>query len=483
MTPLLHWQHRLGEEWLIGLDSYRFDQVVHQRMEEVKHSHLPAAQENNRPLKILLAEPDPLTFLASFLAACGTNCHVFLANPDWADAEWQQVLHLVQPDVVWGSEEKKGTSHTRNQRTDVTPIHPLSPSPYPLILIPTGGSSGKIRFVMHTWKTLLASVEGFLQYFGVDRVHSYCVLPLYHVSGLMQFMRSFISGGTLVIQPFKAFVRGELPPIQPEDYFLSLVPTQLQRLLSPTHPISPTHPTTPPPLSRFHTILLGGAPAWSDLLEAARKQHLRLAPTYGMTETASQIATLKPEDFLAGRTGCGNGLPHAQIAICGLDGEKLAADQVGIIRIRAESLALGYYPQPFDQAEFEPDDLGYFDRAGQLHIVGRRSDKIVTGGENVFPVEVEAAIRDTDLVQDVCVLGVDDRHWGQAIVALYVPEREKVSQVELQTAIATRLSRYKHPKYWIVLDELPRNRQGKLNREQLEAIVRRELQTRNAAIP
>jgi O-succinylbenzoic acid--CoA ligase len=473
MTPLLHWQRRLGEEWLIGLDSHRFDRVVQHRLEALHHSPLPSAEEHNRPLKILLAEPDPLTFLASFLAACSTNSHIFLANPNWADAEWQQVLHMVQPDLIWGSEERKGTL----KRAEVTPIHPLSPSPSPLILIPTGGSSGKIRFVMHTWNTLLASVEGFRQYFGVDRINSFCVLPLYHVSGLMQFMRSFVSGGTLVIQSFKPFARGERPPIQPEDYFLSLVPTQLQRLLSPTHP------TSLPPLSRFHAILLGGAPAWSDLLETARRYHLRLAPTYGMTETASQIATLRPEDFLAGEVGCGNMLPHAQITIYGLEGERLAPGQVGIIRIQAKSLALGYYPQPFDQVEFEPDDLGYFDTAGQLHIVGRRSDKIVTGGENVFPVEVEAAIRDTDLVQDVCVLGVDDRHWGQTIVALYVPEREKVSPAQLQTAIATRLSRYKHPKYWIVLDELPRNRQGKLNREQLEAIVRRELQTRNVTTP
>ncbi|MCZ0903636.1 AMP-binding protein, partial [Microcoleus sp. HI-ES] len=257
------------------------------------------------------------------------------------------------------------------------------------IMIPTGGSSGKIRFAIHTWETLTASVQGFQQYFQADKINSFCVLPLYHVSGLMQFMRSFTTKGKLAIQPFKELENGQICDIEPEEFFISLVPTQLQRLLQ--------NPDTANWLGRFHSVLLGGAPAWPELLETARNYQIKLAPSYGMTETASQIATLKPEDFLAGNNSSGQTLPHAQITIRSANGEILCDNQIGNIAVNAKSLALGYYPENFaDRQYFQLDDLGFFDQNNYLNIVGRSSDKIITGGENVFPAEVEAVVRSTN---------------------------------------------------------------------------------------
>ena len=441
-TPLTHLQQRATDDWLVGYDSREFFELSDQLYQEYR------AATQATPLKVLLVEPDPFRFLAHFIAACAAECHVFLANPNWVEAEWQQVFALVQPDLVIGSE-----AESINYLVLVSPLphSPTPPLPHSLILIPTGGSSGKIRFVMHTWETLMSSVQGFRQYFKVDRVNSCCVLPLYHVSGLMQFLRSFISGGKLVLLPFKSLQAGIYPLFNPAEFFLSLVPTQLDRLLSPLPPCPPALP--------FHTILLGGAPAWPKLLEQAKDRGIRLAPTYGMTETASQIATLKPEDFLVGRTGCGQVLPHAQIEI-----------RDGTIAIRSASLALGYYPNCFENGIFQPDDLGYFDDRGSLHIIGRTSDKIITGGENVFPAEVEAAIRATGLVQDVCVIGVGDRHWGQAVSALYVP-LTGTGLGQIQTALENTLSKFKRPKQWIAVETLPRNAQGKLDRAQIEQLV------------
>jgi O-succinylbenzoic acid--CoA ligase len=190
------------------------------------------------------------------------------------------------------------------------------PIPIPnTIMIPTGGSSGKIKFAIHTWDTLMASVRGFTQYFQLNKVNSFCVLPLYHVSGLMQFMRSFTTGGKLAILPFKELDSSQIYNIEPSEFFISLVPTQLQRLLEKPDLITW--------LSQFETVLLGGAPAWNELLEKARFYRIRLAPTYGMTETASQIATVKPDDFLNGKISSGQTLPHAQITICNQKGEVL----------------------------------------------------------------------------------------------------------------------------------------------------------------
>ncbi len=470
-TDLMQHVHR---DWLVGCDHDTFLQLtteIHRRLAAYKARVAAKQSPNHPPLRILLAEPDPVQFLARLLAAITTShCHLFLGNPDWSSREWQQVFDQVQPDVVWCPpavmENWARLDWTQGAHPlDAPMAEPVQTILHPdtLIMVPTGGSSGHIRFVMHTWETLMTAVKGFQAYFQAQTVNSFCVLPLYHVSGLMQVLRSLTSGGRLVVMPFKALMGGDRGSIDPADFFLSLVPTQLQRLLQ-----NRDHARW---LSRFHTILLGGAPAWNELLATARSQRLRLAPTYGMTETAAQIATLKPQDFLQGATSCGQVLPHVQIQVRRLSGESLDSRHPGTLTIQSAAVALGYYPQFFPQREFSTDDLGFVDAQGHLHIVGRYSDKIITGGENVYPAEVEAAIRATGFVQDVGVIGLGDRQWGQVIIALYVPVHPHLTPTLLQDALQRTLSKFKHPKHWIALEKLPRNAQGKLNRPVLEQLA------------
>ena len=448
-TPIEYLKKRTNDDWLIGEDSRQFTSLAEQLF-------LQLIQENQP--KILLAEPEPIKFIASFVAAVAAGCPVFLCNPNWVKQEWQQVLDLVQPDIILGQD----IAADRQQRYSSIP-YPQSPVPNS-IMIPTGGSSGKIRFAIHTWETLMASVQGFRKYFQLTQVNSFCVLPLYHVSGLMQFMRSFTSGGKLVIQPFKALEAGEKYNIEPSEFFISLVPTQLQRLLQ--------NPELAAWVSHFQTVLLGGAPAWQELLEQARHQNIRLAPTYGMTETASQIATLKPEEFLKGNNSSGQILPHVKVTIRSPNNEILDINKTGIITIQANSLALGYYPETFpNNHKFQVDDIGFIDKQGDINIIGRNSNKIITGGENVFPSELEAAIRATGLVADICIIGLPDSHWGEIVTAIYIPSNPEISTNTLQTAIENKLSKFKRPKQWIPVKTLPRNSQGKINLEELEKIA------------
>ncbi|MEC4986819.1 MAG: 2-succinylbenzoate--CoA ligase, partial [Oscillatoria sp. PMC 1076.18] len=341
------------------------------------------------------------------------------------------------------------------------------------IMIPTGGTSGKIRFAIHTWSTLTASVTGFFHYFEAKPVNSFCILPLYHVSGLMQFLRSLITNGKILILPYKTFkatiYENRLSShnsifnlLEIQDYFISLVPTQLQFILE----------KNPAWLAKFKTVLLGGAPAWEALLVTARKQNIKLAPTYGMTETASQIITLKPNDFLAGNSSSGKTLPHAQVLIYSDEHQILPPNKIGKIAINTASLCLGYYPQISQNHKyFLTDDLGFFDNQGYLNIVGRSSKKIITGGENVFPSEVEAAILATNLITDVCVIGLLDKTWGQVVCAIYVPKNTQISETEIKTALNRKLSKYKQPKKWITVTNLPRNPQGKINYQQIKKIA------------
>lgn len=455
-------QQRSPEAWLMGLDAARLIVRSQQRCQELQ----PRLAASGNPPVILLATAEPVEFLAGFIAACTAACPVFLGNPHWAEAEWRQAMALIAPDLLWqGPDDRRFENHVSepvfSKRQNWAGQH-TSP-----IFVPTGGSTGQVRFAVHTWETLTASVEGFRQYFAVDRVHSCCLLPLYHVSGLMQFLRSFLSGGRLAVLP-PSVVETGLTEFDPAGFFLSLVPTQLQRALA--------HPEAIDWLRQFRTVLLGGAPAWPDLLEQGQAAHIPLAPTYGMTETASQVATLKPEEFLNGQTGSGRVLPHARIEILNEQGQALGAGQVGTIAIQARSLCLGYYPAnpaPGQTHSHLTDDLGYFDANQVLHLIGRSSHKIISGGENIFPPEVEAAIRASGLVADVCVVGLPDRHWGEIVVAVYVPSTVQHSGTvtQLQAALTDRLSRFKHPKRWIAVAELPRSPQGKLNYRQIQQIA------------
>ncbi|MGC9526284.1 MAG: 2-succinylbenzoate--CoA ligase [Limnospira sp.] len=441
----------LSNHWLIAKSGDRFQSIADRRLTEFKDYH----RRTGTPANILLAEPEPVAFLATFLAAVISESPVILGNPNWAIAEWQQVFNRIKPDLKFGN--IPDILDTNNSRSHLPPAS---------ILIPTGGTSGTVKFAVHTWETLAASADGFRQYFERSQIDSFCVLPLFHVGGLMQFVRSLTSGGRLVIFPWRSLMDGNYPELDISDFFISLVPTQLHRLLQ--------HPKTANWLSKFATVLLGGSPPWPELLNQTRSHQIRLSPTYGMTETASGVVTLKPEEFLAGNNTTGRTLPHAKVIILDDSEKPLKSHQTGRISIQSKSLTQGYNTDIDAEkiTQLITDDLGYFDDRGYLTIVGRRGDKIITGGENVFPAEVEAAILATGLVADVCVVGKRDRDWGEVVTAVYVPQNRAISVEMLKNAIGDRLSGYKRPKHWISVEKLPRNDRGKINRKLLmEQIV------------
>lgn len=427
-----------------------------------KLKQLQQLNHRNRSVRILITQPSPVEFLGSICGAIAHGqSHIFLGNHHWQKSEWQQVLEIVKPDLIWGD---LGFDYDPNYHLDDKQVNPDLPEL--LIMIATGGTSGKLKFVMHTWQTLKASVQGFQKYFQVNQINSCCVLPLYHVSGFMQFMRAILTDGQLFILPgYKELFNQTKYPIQPTNFFISLVPTQLQRLLDSADDHLIRY------LAEFATVLLGGAPAHPQLLKTAREYQIKLAPTYGMTETASQIATLKPADFLQGMSNSGQVLPHAEINIYNQENNILFTNQTGIIKIKSDSLGLGYYPQFFRDQEFITDDLGYFDQQNYLHIIGRDQEKIISGGENIFPAEVEAVIYQTNLVIDICVIGLPDPDWGEIAIALYTTSQPVVDATVLTNSLQGLLSKYKQPKYWLKLDTIPRNDQGKINRSVLREIA------------
>ncbi len=447
--PEVLWQ-RVRKDWLIAdVSSETWFEWVRDRQQQLSAYPQPASR------LVLVAEADPALFLASVWAALLSNWSVALANPNWGSQEWQSVSERIHPDIIWGQNAQALTSNA-----------PTALSA-PKILIPTGGSSGNIKFAHHTWQSLMASVNGFRQYFSPNGglINAYCVLPVYHVSGLMQALRAWASGGQVAIAPFKQL---EATPsthlTDPKDWYISLVPTQLERLIRAKKGTW---------LSQFQAVFLGGAPPWPSLLDRAMALKIPLSLSYGMTETAAMVTALKPDDFLKGIRSSGRSLPHAMIEILADKRSpllsKTGSDRIGQIMIRSTAIAPIISGSKAQQNALYTDDLGYLDADEHLHITGRASHKIISGGENIFPAEVEAALRNTGQVQDVCVLGWPDSQWGEVVVAAYIPMRPEISAQSLREAIASTISRYKQPKQWIELTAMPRNAQGKINRQQLTA--------------
>ena len=421
---------RLQAGWLVNIDRHVILDLAERKLAEFSQFS---------PNFISIATLDPIEFIANLMAGLRLGIPIFLGNPHWGTVEWAQVSKL--------------TAEVNRQQHQ----H--------LVMIPTGGSSGKIKFVIHTWETLSASVWGFQEFYEVGEINALCTLPLYHVSGLMQLWRSLLTGGKLFIIDFHQLYNAPnvfVDRIDLECYFISLVPTQLSKLLDLDSKW----------LNQFQTILVGGAPPRIELLNRARIAQLRLALTYGMTETASQVTSLKPAEFLAGNNSCGRVLPHAEIELVSLDNELKS------LRIKAKSLMLGYFPNLDAATFFEPDDLGLFaggtepyQRDGYLTILGRTSGKIISGGENVFPIEIVDAIMASGLVADVWVIGLPDRYWGQVVTALFVVNDLPVSGTILSSALVGKISNYKIPKRWIPVTQIPRNSLGKILNQEVTELV------------
>lgn len=437
--------------WMLNYDSQDFHDLTNFYLQKL--INFP----QDHPI-VFLAESDSFKFLAAFLAAIASNSTLFLLNPNWQENEWKEVFNLTKPDLVFGNINydlkspplKGGLGGLKESKIR-----------FPSIMIPTGGTSGKIKFAIHSWQSLTASVQGFTKYFQQKTINSFCVLPLYHVSGLMQFLRSFLTGGKLIITSYKNLKENIDFSLKTEDFFISLVPTQLKYFLD----------NQPQWLSKFSTVLVGGSVTPEKLLNQARKAHINLALTYGMTETASGITILKPDDFLANNNSNGQLLPHAKIIIEQKKEHQNLLKDAGILIIKSESLFQGYYPHQLKENNgFITDDIGYIDKQGYLYILGRNSRKIITGGENVFPSEIEAVILATNLVKDIYILGQNDIKWGEVIIAFYVPKNEQILEENIKEAIALKLSKYKIPKYWYQVSHIPRNSQGKINRKFLLAI-------------
>jgi O-succinylbenzoic acid--CoA ligase len=340
----------------------------------------------------------------------------------------------------------------------------------PFAIIFTSGTTGSPKGAVLTCGAFFASAMASAYRIGVlpdDRW--LCVLPLYHVGGLSILLRSCLYGTAVDLwQRFDAAAIARRMTTAPVT-LISLVPTMLHRLLD-------LFGDEPPP-PRLRLVLLGGAAASPDLLERALQAGWALATTYGLTEAASQVATALPEQVRRKPGSVGRPLLFTSLRVVDEAGHDQPPGVYGDILIRGPTMMRGYLGEPPLDADawFATGDIGYLDVDGDLWVVQRRSDLIISGGENIYPAEIEQVLRQHPAVADVAVVGVPSPEWGQQVGALFVLRDPTVDVREILAFSRTRLAGYKQPRIVRVVDELPRTASGKIHRaavaELLEGMI------------
>ena len=319
----------------------------------------------------------------------------------------------------------------------------------------TSATTGQFKSVPLRWSQIKAHVQASQEVLGRSEQDNWLmVLPLFHVSGLSILMRSLYNGTAMTImesyheeQVLQCIHDGRIN-------MMSLVPTILKNL----EPRIIHH--------QLRVILLGGEFIPRPLVDACVEKQLPIYKTYGMTETFSQSVTMPVLLNLNKLDSVGKPLPGMTVHIVNPD-----ADGVGEIHLNGPMVMRGYINREPIHGDFNTDDMGYVDEDGFLYILNRRTDLIISGGENIYPKEIEDTVYAMQGVKECAVIPVADTKWGQ-VPALFVAFDDIDAlgtdlKIIVRDYISSKLAKYKVPKYITIMDALPRNGTGKIMRKSL----------------
>ncbi|MDP2879136.1 MAG: fatty acid--CoA ligase family protein [Sulfuricella sp.] len=335
------------------------------------------------------------------------------------------------------------------------------------LFIATSGTQGEPKAVMLGGANLQAGVLASRSRLPLQAGDAWLdCLPLYHIGGMAILYRCAEAGAAVVLHegfdPLRVWDDMEKHRVT----HISLVPAMLARLLGAGR-------GSPPPALKV--ALLGGGPLSAALAERARDAGWPVCASYGMSETGSQVATLCdiPKGWAPGQVG--SPLPGFEVEVVGEDG--LPTSGIGRIRIRGAAVMAGYAnPQRqtglgLAQGWFASGDLGFLDMHGNLTVLGRHDDMLVSGGTNVHPQQVEEVLKRCPGVADAALTSVVDDVWGDLLVAVVVAEADDEA---LEEWCRNELTGAMRPRRFVRLPALPRNALGKLDRQALHDLVRQK---------
>lgn len=451
---------------------YGFSQWLHQELEEVQFSE-------KHPLLLLSDSSDELIFLiaASFLL----NIPIISLNPDSTASELENAFSQITPAAIYTSKKEKFEDKSIPQIS--IPDNVLNekgswdsdlfslddPESIAGIFL-TSGSTGHQKIVPVKRRQVFYGAAASTENFKPDHNRYWLLcLPLNHIGGISIILRTILYQSALF--RMKDFNVHQVRTFLAENKLFqvaSFVPTMLIKLLEA--PLFQVH-------KQFKALLLGGGPISLDLIRQAETRGVPVVSSYGMTETCAQIAAnpvLKPRGMYVPKKSVGRIFPPNEVEIRDENGKSLLPIESGQIWLKGPQVFDGYTDESLNEGVFDSGgwfntgDNGHINRLNQLFIETRRTDLIVTGGENVNPFEIEETLNSFDGIKETAVIGVADKKWGQKVVAVIVPEENSDPQPDaLKQKLQERFTSFKIPKEFQFLDALPKTDMGKIKRKDL----------------
>jgi len=345
----------------------------------------------------------------------------------------------------------------------------------PQLIVFTSGSTGRPKPVVVTMGNLLSSAIASAFRLGVDPADRWLLtLSLYHVGGIAPIFRSTLYGTAVV-------VRSDFDPGQAADDLdrydvtvVSLVPTMLKAMLDRRGTLSDS----------LRVVLLGGAPADDALIQRCENYSVPVHPTYGMTETASQVATARPTDAFDRPETVGRPLLWTAVTVLGDDDEPVAAGESGELVVSGPTVTPGYdgeESEAFCSYGLRTGDVGYRTEDGSLCVVNRIDDRITSGGETIDPGAIVAVLTDHEAIEAAAVVGVPDEEWGERVTALVVPTDDDLTTEAVDGHCHDHLAGFKCPKTIVFADELPRTASGSVDRPAVREAVTAAIEDESVA--
>ena len=430
-----------------------------------------------------LNHPDFLVLLMALarLGAIAVPLNVRLAVPELTDILTQSGTRLLLCDMPMRA---AGEAAARESGTAMLPTTVLGDSAprrgddedagddagddaMPALLVYTSGTTGRPKGALHTQANLLWNIASAIAAQDIrSSDHLLNSLPMFHVGGLcIQLLPVLAAGGTVTLHArfdpaaWLADVAARRPTLS------LLVPATLKVILE--------HPQwAGADLSSLRFINTGSSIVPRAMIDAVQGRGIPVSQVYGATETGPVSLVLRAEDGFAHAGSVGKSALHVEVRLMAPDGSKVPPGATGEIWVRGKNVVSGYWNDPgnpaFKDGWFRTGDLAYRDAAGFHYVVGRLKDMIISGGENIYPAELENILADCAEILECAVIGQDDAKWGEVAVAVVV--RRPGSAIDATGVLALfdgRLARFKHPRRVIFADELPKTALGKVQKDQL----------------
>ena len=339
------------------------------------------------------------------------------------------------------------------------------------LLVYTSGTSGEPKGVLLTQNALLFNCINSIHAHDLDcKDHGLIVLPLFHVGGLnIMLLPLLYVGARVTLHPrFDArLMLRDIEALRPT--LLLLVPATIAATIA-----EPAWPQTD--LSSLRMINTGSSVVPLSLIDAWHRRGIPVGQVYGATETCPIAIYLRAEDARRKAGSAGRAAMHCEVDLVDADGEPVAQGETGEIRVRGPSVMRGYFGQPeasaaaIEDGWYRTGDLARQDEEGFYWVVGRSRDMIISGGENIYPAELEALLADCPAIVDASVVGMPDERWGEVPVAVVIRRSpEAIDEAGVVALFDGRLARYKRPRQVVFVEDLPRTALGKVQKSELAA--------------